>query len=246
MTEFVEVISVQHYTDELFSFETTRPTGFAFTAGQFTMIGIGDDDVMRAYSIASGPDENLLRFYSIKVQDGPLTSRLQHITPGDTIEIGDRPVGTLLIDNLLPANNLWLIATGTGLAPFLSIVQDPQTYQKFNRVFLTHTVRTAQELAFGEWLQQQPIEYYPTVTRGVFRNQGRITDLMYSGKLFSDLNTNYFSDGNDRVMICGNPAFNDELRSHFETLNWQHGTMKKPGHFVQERAFVSQNIDNQA
>lgn len=241
MTEFVEVTSVRHYTDELFSFETTRPAGFDFTAGQFTMIGMGDDDVMRAYSIASGPDEDLLRFYSIKVQDGPLTSRLQHIKPGDTIEVGDRPVGTLLIDNLTPARNLWLIATGTGLAPFLSIIQDSRTYEKFERVILTHTVRTTQELAFKEFLENQPIDYYPTVTRGVFRTQGRITDLMYSGKLFNDLNTNYFSDGNDRVMICGNSAFNDELRSHFQTLNWKHGTMKKPGDFVQERAFVTQN-----
>lgn len=244
MTEFVKVLSVQHFTDDLFVFETERPTGFQFVAGQFTMIGMGDDDTMRAYSVASGPTEKLLRFYSIKVQDGPLTSRLQHIKPGDTIELGDRPVGTLLIDNLTPAKNLWLISTGTGLAPFLSIVRDPRTYEKFERVILTHTVRDPEELAFKEFLENQPIVYYPTVTRGFFKNQGRITDLISSGKLFDDLNIPRFDLSYDRIMFCGNPAFNDDLREYLESNNWKHGTMKTPGHFVQERAFVTQNRKN--
>lgn len=235
------VVSVRHYSDDLFSFQTTRSQDIRpFKAGQFTMIGMGDNDILRAYSIASAPSEPHLEFFSIKVQDGPLTSRLQHIREGDQIEVGDRPTGTLILDNLLPGKRLWCIATGTGLAPFLSIVRDPATFERFEEVILTHTVRTVQELAFAEMLATCPIRYYPTVTREPFHTQGRITERLASGAVFEDLSLPPWSVVDDRIMICGSPAFNNELRNDLQSREFKHGTNRAPGHFVQERAFVMQ------
>lgn len=237
------VLSVQHYSDDLFSFQTTRSDEIRpFKAGQFTMIGMGDSDTLRAYSIASTPADPHLEFLSIKVADGPLTSRLQHIQAGDQIEVGDRPTGTLILDNLIPGRRLWCIATGTGLAPFLSIVRDPSTRERFDEIILTHTVRTVRELAFADQLNALPIRYYPTVTRESFHTEGRITDRLASGAVFGDLQLPPWSVEDDRIMICGSPAFNNELRADLEGRGFVHGTNRAPGHFVQERAFVMQRI----
>ena len=235
------VLDVEHYSDALFSFKTTRsPDIRSFKAGQFTMIGMADDDVLRAYSIASAPHEAYLEFLSIKVPGGPLTERLKDIQVGDQIEVGDRPTGTLVLDNLKPGKRLWCVATGTGLAPFLSIIRDQQTFERFERVIVTHTVRTTQELAYGDLLTSLPITYYPTVTREPFETPGRITERIDSGALWSDLSLTPWSVDEDRVMICGSPEFNKDLRSRLERLGFAHGTNRAPGGFVQERAFVMQ------
>ena len=239
------VLTVTHYSDSLFSFTTTRsPEIRPFKAGQFTMIGMADDDVLRAYSIASAPSEDSLEFLSIKVPGGPLTERLQHIQPGDQIEVGDRPTGTLVIDNLTPAKRLWCVATGTGLAPFLSIVRDAATFEKFDEVIVTHTVRTVAELAYRDLLSGLPITYYPTVTREAFETPGRITERMQSGALWSDLDVSPWSRDTDRIMICGSPAFNQELRDQLSDAGFTHGTNRAAGEFVQERAFVMQRVDD--
>ena len=235
------VLDVEHYSDALFSFKTTRsPDIRSFKAGQFTMIGMADDDVLRAYSIASAPHEAYLEFLSIKVPGGPLTERLKDIQVGDQIEVGDRPTGTLVLDNLKPGKRLWCVATGTGLAPFLSIIRDQQTFERFEEVIVTHTVRTTQELAYGDLLRSLSITYYPTVTRESFEPPGRITDRIDSGALWSDLSLTPWSFDEDRVMICGSPEFNKDLRSRLEGLGFTHGTNRAPGEFVQERAFVMQ------
>ncbi len=235
------VLHVEHYSDTLFSFKTTRgPDIRSFKAGQFTMIGMADDDVLRAYSIASAPNEAHLEFLSIKVPGGPLTERLKDIQAGDQIEIGDRPTGTLVLDNLEPGKRLWCVATGTGLAPFLSIIRDQQTFERFDQVIVTHTVRTTQELAYGDLLSSLPITYYPTVTREPFQTPGRITERIDSGALWSDLDLTPWSIVEDRVMICGSPEFNKDIRSRLEGLGFTHGTNRTPGEFVQERAFVMQ------
>ena len=235
------VLYVEHYSDALFSFKTTRCPDFrSFKAGQFTMIGMANDDVLRAYSIASAPNEAHLEFLSIKVPGGPLTERLKNIQKGDRIEVGDRPTGTLVLDNLKPGKRLWCVATGTGLAPFLSIIRDQQTFEHFEQVIVTHTVRTTRELAYGDLLSSLPITYYPTVTREPFQTPGRITERIDSGALWSDLNLTPWSVDEDRVMICGSPEFNKDLRSRLEGLGFTHGTNRVPGEFVQERAFVMQ------
>ncbi len=235
------VLDVEHYSDALFAFKTTRsPDIRSFKAGQFTMIGMADDDVLRAYSIASAPHEAHLEFLSIKVPGGPLTERLKDIQVGHQIEVGDRPTGTLVLDNLKPGKRLWCVATGTGLAPFLSIIRDQQTFERFEQVIVTHTVRTTQELAYGDLLTSLPITYYPTVTREPFETPGRVTERIDSGALWSDLNLSPWSIDEDRVMICGSPEFNKDLRSRLEGLGFTHGTNRAPGDFVQERAFVMQ------
>ena len=235
------VLDVEHYSDALFSFKTTRGSDIrSFKAGQFTMIGMADDDVLRAYSIASAPHEAHLEFLSIKVPGGPLTERLKDIQVGDQIEVGDRPTGTLVLDNLKPGKRLWCVATGTGLAPFLSIIRDQQTFERLEQVIVTHTVRTTQELAYGDVLTSLPITYYPTVTREPFETPGRITERIDSGALWLDLSLTPWSVGEDRVMICGSPEFNKDLRSRLEGLGFTHGTNRAPGEFVQERAFVMQ------
>ncbi|MBK1683907.1 MULTISPECIES: ferredoxin--NADP reductase [Rhodoferax] len=250
------VLSVHHWTDRLFSFTTTRDQALRFSNGHFTMIGLrleGGKPLLRAYSIVSPNYEDHLEFLSIKVQDGPLTSKLQHIKVGDQIVVGKKPTGTLLIDYLLPGKNLYLFGTGTGLAPFLSIVRDPETYEKFEKVILVHGVREVAELAYHDYLTQElpdheflgemvtaQMLYYPTVTREPYKNQGRITDLIESGKLQKDLGLPKFDPEYDRAMMCGSPALLKDLKHILETRGFLEGNTTKPGDFVVERAFVEQ------
>lgn len=257
MSAFLEgkVLSVHHWTDRLFSFTTTRDQALRFKNGHFTMIGLMVDGkpLLRAYSIASPNYVDHLEFLSIKVQDGPLTSRLQHIQPGDSIIIGRKPTGTIVLDYLLPGKRLYMLATGTGLAPYLSVARDPETYEKYEEVILVHGVRQVNELAYydlftkdlqqdeylGEMVQKQ-FKYYPTVTREPFRNEGRITDLIKSGKLFEDLGVPRLNPAEDRVMICGSPEMLSDLRQACLDHNMVEGNTSKPGDFVVERAFVEQ------
>ena len=255
MSAFLEerVLSVHHWTDRLFSFTTTRDTSLRFSNGHFTMIGlkVNDKPLLRAYSIVSANYEEHLEFLSIKVPDGPLTSRLQHIQVGDTVIVGKKPTGTLLIDYLLPAKRLYMFATGTGLAPFLSVVRDPETYERFEHVVLVHGVRQVNELAYHDYITQelpqheflgelvsQQLKYYPTVTREPFRNQGRITNLIKTGKLFTDLGLPALDPINDRVMLCGSPEMLASLKHILEHLDFEEGNTTRPGDFVVERAFV--------
>ena len=250
------VLSVHHWTDRLFSFTTTRDQALRFSNGHFTMIGLrleGGKPLLRAYSIVSPNYEDHLEFLSIKVQDGPLTSKLQHIQVGDQIVVGKKPTGTLLIDYLLPGKNLYLFGTGTGLAPFLSIVRDPETYEKFEKVILVHGVREVAELAYHEYLTSElpdheflgdmvteQMLYYPTVTREPFKNQGRITTLLENGKLQKDLGLPKFDPEYDRAMLCGSPALLKDMKHLLESRGFLEGNTTKPGDFVVERAFVEQ------
>jgi len=249
------VLTVHHWTDRLFSFTTTRDPSLRFSNGHFTMIGlrVNNKPLLRAYSIVSPNYEEQLEFLSIKVEDGPLTSRLQHIKVGDSIIVGRKPTGTLLIDYLLPAKRLYLLSTGTGLAPFMSVIRDPETYEKFEEVVLVHGVREVNELAYhdllteelpkheflGEMISKQ-LRYYPTVTREAFRNTGRITDLMQSGKIFSDLGVPELDPQVDRIMICGSPGMLKDLKVMLEERGFNEGNTSTPGDFVIERAFVEQ------
>jgi len=250
-----QVLSVHHWTDRLFSFTTTRDRSLRFSNGHFTMIGLeeGGRKLMRAYSIVSPNHEEHLEFLSIKVPDGPLTSRLQHIKPGDRIIVGRKPTGTLLIDYLLPGRRLYLLSTGTGLAPFMSVVRDPETYERFEQVILVHGVREVDELAYHDYLVghlpsheilgdlvTSKLRYYPTVTREEFVNMGRITELMQSGKLFRDLGVPELDPIDDRVMICGSPAMLRDLRHMLESRGFDEGNTSRPGRFVVERAFAEQ------
>ena len=255
MSAFLEerVVSVHHWTDRLFSFTTTRDTALRFSNGHFTMIGLKVDGkpLLRAYSVVSANYEEHLEFLSIKVPDGPLTSRLQHIQVGDTIIVGKKPTGTLLIDYLLPAKRLYLMSTGTGLAPFMSVIRDPETYEKFEEVILIHGVREVAELAYHDFLTKElpqheilgemvsaQLKYYPTVTREPFRNQGRINELIDSGKLFADLGVPPLSPLEDRVMLCGSPEMLATLKELLEKRDFEEGNTTRPGDFVIERAFV--------
>ena len=255
MSAFLEerVLSVHHWTDRLFSFTTTRDTALRFSNGHFTMIGlrVNDKPLLRAYSIVSANYEDHLEFLSIKVPHGPLPSRLQHIQVGDTIIVGKKPTGTLLIDYLLPAKRLYMLSTGTGLAPFLSVIRDPETYERFDEVILVHGVRQVAELAYHDYLTQElpqhellgemvtkQLKYYPTVTREPFRNQGRINDLIESGKLFTDLGVPPLDPLTDRVMLCGSPEMLASLKHILEHRGFEEGNTTKPGDFVVERAFV--------
>ena len=247
------VLSVHHWTDRLFSFTTTRDPALRFSNGHFTMIGlrVNDKPLLRAYSIASANYEEHLEFLSIKVEEGPLTSRLQHIKVGDALIVGKKPTGTLLIDYLLPGKRLYMLSTGTGLAPFLSVVRDPETYERFEQVILVHGVRQVDELAYhdlmtdhlpqheflGEMVRQKLL-YYPTVTREPYRNMGRVTDLITSGKLFSDLSLPPLKREDDRVMICGSPGMLTDLKAMLEERDFVEGNTTTPGDFVIERAFV--------
>ena len=246
------VLSVHHWTDRLFTFTTTRDASLRFSNGHFTMIGlrVNDKPLLRAYSIVSPNYEEHLEFLSIKVPEGPLTSRLQHIQVGDTVIVGKKPTGTLLIDYLLPGKRLYLLSTGTGLAPFMSIIRDPATYEAFEQVILVHGVRQADELAYhdlvdhlpqheflGEMIAKQLL-YYPTVTRESYRNMGRVTDLMANGKMFTDLNLPHLDPAHDRVMLCGSPAMLKDLKHMLETWGFDEGNTSKPGGFVIERAFA--------
>jgi ferredoxin--NADP+ reductase len=255
MSAFIEerVLSVHHWTDRLFSFTTTRDAALRFSNGHFTMIGlrVNDKPLLRAYSIVSPNYEEHLEFLSIKVEDGPLTSRLQHIQVGDSIIVGRKPTGTLLIDYLLPGKRLYLMATGTGLAPFMSIIRDPETYEKFEQVVLVHGVRLVSELAYHELIAEQlpqheflgemiagQLHYYPTVTREAFRNVGRIPELIESGKLGADLGLPALDPATDRVMICGSPAMLKDLKQLLERRGFAEGSTTRPGDFVIERAFA--------
>ena len=255
MSAFLEerVLSVHHWTDRLFTFTTTRDPSLRFSNGHFTMIGLrlNGKPLLRAYSIASPNYEEHLEFLSIKVEEGPLTSHLQHIQVGDTIIVGKKPTGTLLIDYLTPAKRLYLLSTGTGLAPFLSIIRDPETYEKFETVVVVHGVRQLDELAYhdlivdhlpqheflGDMIGQQ-LRYYPTVTRETYRNMGRVTSLIENGKLFNDLGLPTLNQAQDRVMLCGSPGMLNDLKHMLETQGFVEGNTSIPGDFVIERAFV--------
>ena len=247
------VLNVRHYTDSLFSFRSTRDPAFRFKSGQFTMIGLEVDGkpLTRAYSVASAHYEDTLEFFSIKVPDGPLTSRLQHLKEGDQILVGRKPVGTLVFDNLLPGKRLWLLSTGTGLAPFLSIIRDPEAYERFEQVILIHGVRQVAELAYEDFIANQlpqdeflgemvsrQLTYYPTVTREPYRNRGRQTDLIRSGQIYSDLGIAPLDRETDRVMICGSPEMLAESKELIEGLGFTEGSAAAPAEFVVERAFV--------
>ena len=249
------VLSVHHWTDRLFSFTTTRSQSLRFSNGHFTMIGLRADGkpLLRAYSIVSPNYEETLEFLSIKVQDGPLTSRLQHIQPGDKVIVGHKPTGTLLIDYLLPGKRLYLFGTGTGLAPFMSIIRDPETYEKFEQVVLVHGCRLVSELAYRDYVTQElpqheflgemvsrQLRYYPTVTREPFETQGRIPDLIESEQLARDLGLPSLNPQADRVMLCGSPEMLKSLKTVLEARGFKEGNTTTPGDFVVERAFVEQ------
>ena len=249
------VLSVHHWTDKLFTFTTTRDPALRFSNGHFTMIGlrINGKPLLRAYSIVSANYEEHLEFLSIKVPDGPLTSQLQHMKVGDTIIVGKKPTGTLLIDYLNPGKRLYMLSTGTGMAPFMSIIRDPETYERFEQVILVHGVRNKDELAYhdlvtehlpaheflGEMVSSK-LRYYPTVTREAYKNMGRVTTLMESGKLFTDLGVPPLDPAVDRVMICGSPGMLRDIKHMLEGKGFKEGNTSKPGDFVIERAFAEQ------
>lgn len=245
---------VRHWTDRLFSFRCTRDTAFRFRAGEFAMIGlmVNGKPLVRAYSVASPTWDEELEFLSIKVQEGPLTSRLQHIAVGDTVLIGRKPTGTLVTDNLLPGRTLWLLATGTGLAPFLSLAREPDVYDRYERVVVAHTVREVAELAHRELFERDlpadevlgemvagKLLYYPSVTREPFRHHGRITDLIESGRIFADLGLPALSPEDDRVMLCGSEAMNRDMKAMLEARGFVEGSNNNPGSYVVEKAFVT-------
>ena len=247
------VLSVHHWTDNLFSFTTTRDSSFRFRNGEFTMIGlkVNEKPLLRAYSVASANYEENLEFFSIKVADGPLTSRLQHLKEGDQIIVSRKATGTLVIDNLTAGRNLYLIGTGTGLAPFLSVIKDPETYERFEKVVLLHGCRHVRELVYGELITEKlpqdemigemvskQLIYYPTVTRDPFRNRGRITDLITSGKLFEDIALPPLDAAKDRVMMCGSPALLVDTKKLLEDRGFVEGNHGEPADFVVEKAFA--------
>ncbi len=258
------VTHVQHYTDRLFAFRTTRPPSLRFRSGEFVMIGLmGDPDpktgkqkpLLRAYSIASPSWDDELEFYSIKVPDGPLTSKLQHIKPGDQIILRPKPVGTLVHDALLPGKRLWFFATGTGIAPFASLLREPQTYEDYDEVIITHTCREVGELTYGRELIEsirsdemlaelmgegfhEKLRYYPTTTREESPKMGRITDLMRSGEVYEDLGVPALTPETDRAMVCGNLAFNLEIKDMLEEYGLVEGANSNPQHYVVEKAFL--------
>ncbi|MET1754449.1 ferredoxin--NADP reductase [Novosphingobium sp. RD2P27] len=249
-----EVIWVHHWTPSLFSFRVTRPQSFRFASGEFIMIGLPNADgrpLMRAYSIASPSWEDHLEFFSVKVPDGALTSRLQHLEVGDRILLGRKPTGTLVVDALQPGERLIMVGTGTGLAPFLSVLRDPATHERFDHIVVSHTVRQQEELAYREFLEDEirndeifgellrdRFVYYPTVTRGDFHRKGRITDRIREGLFRQDLGLTIEARQTSRFMICGSIAFNKEMVEILTGWGLEEGTQSNPGHFVVERAFV--------
>tara|TARA_R110002124_G_scaffold11573_14_gene54945 strand:- start:3295 stop:4122 length:828 start_codon:yes stop_codon:yes gene_type:complete len=252
------VTYVKHWTDKLFSFRVSRPASLRFRSGEFVMIGLMGDNgrpLLRAYSIASPSWDEELEFYSIKVQDGPLTSRLQHLKVGDELILRPKPVGTLVHDAILPGKRLWFFATGTGFAPFASLLRDPQTFEDYDEVIITHTCREVGELAYGadliasiredEMLQEligaenlAKLRYYPTTTREESPTMGRITDLLRSGQVFADLGIEPIEPGADRAMVCGNLAFNVEIKEILEGFGLREGANSDPKEYVVEKAFV--------
>lgn len=244
---------VQHWTDELFSFRCTRDPAFRFQSGQFVMVGLEVDGkpLVRAYSIASPSWHDELEFYSIKVESGPLTSRLQHLKVGDQVLIGKKPTGTLVLDGLKPGKRLYMLGTGTGLAPWLSLARDPEVYDRFETVVVTHTVRHVADLNYREMFETDlpqdeilgeivapKLKYYPTVTRDAFKTQGRITDLIASGQMTRDLGLPPIDPANDRFMLCGGPSVLADLKVQLESYGYVEGSLASPGDYVLERAFV--------
>jgi ferredoxin/flavodoxin---NADP+ reductase len=252
------VTSVQHWTDRLFSFRVTRPQSLRFRSGEFVMIGLMGENgkpLLRAYSIASPNWDEELEFYSIKVPDGPLTSKLQHIKVGDEIILRPKPVGTLVHDALLPGKRVWFLATGTGLAPFASLMRDPETYEKYDQVIMMHTCRTADELEYGRKLVEDlqndeligemvegKLRYYPTTTREETAHMGRITDNLTSGKVFEDLGLPRMNAQEDRAMVCGSLAFNVDVKAVLESFGLREGANSEPLEYVVEKAFVGDGI----
>ncbi|MCK0167146.1 ferredoxin--NADP reductase [Jannaschia sp. S6380] len=254
------VTSVTHWTDRLFSFRVTRPASLRFRSGEFVMIGLmGDPDpktgrqkpILRAYSIASPAWDDELEFYSIKVQDGPLTSRLQHIQPGDQIILRPKPVGTLVHDALLPGKRLWFFSTGTGFAPFASLLREPETWESYDEVIVTHTCREVAELEYGRRLIADlrrdeligeligdKLKYYPTTTRETSPVMGRITDRLRDGSAFADLGVDGIAPETDRAMVCGSLDFNVEMKEVLEGFGLEEGANSDPKHYVVEKAFV--------
>jgi ferredoxin--NADP+ reductase len=252
------VTAVTHWTERLFSFRVTRPQSLRFRSGEFVMIGLLDDNgrpLLRAYSIASPSWDDELEFYSIKVPDGPLTSRLQHIRPGDQIILRPKPVGTLVLDALLPGKRLWFLATGTGIAPFASLMRDPETYEKYEQVIMMHTCRETAELEYGRRLVDElandpligemvdgKLFYYPTTTREPSELMGRITDNLSSGKVFQDLGLPPMDPATDRAMVCGSLAFNLDVKAVLESFGLSEGANSEPREYVVEKAFVGDGI----
>jgi ferredoxin--NADP+ reductase len=252
------VLDVKHWTDRLFSFRVSRPQSLRFRSGEFVMIGLLKDDgkpLLRAYSIASPAWDDELEFYSIKVQDGPLTSRLQHIKSGDQIILRPKPVGTLVHDALLPGKRLWFFATGTGIAPFASLIREPQTYEDYDQIILTHTCRDVAELEYGRKLVDQvkndelmselvgaqnleKLVYYPTTTREDSPKMGRITTLIKDGTLFRDLDITDFGAEQDRAMVCGSIGLNTDIKEILEGFGLREGANSEPAEYVVEKAFV--------
>lgn len=258
------VTQVKHWTDRLFSFRVTRPASLRFRSGEFVMIGLmGDPDpktgkqkpLLRAYSIASPSWDDELEFYSIKVQDGPLTSKLQHIQPGDEIILRPKPVGTLVHDALLSGKRLWFFATGTGFAPFASLLRDPQTFEDYDQIIITHTCRDVAELDYGRELidnirsdemmgellgeeNLKKLTYYPTTTREQSPVMGRVTDKLRSGEIFTDLGISPISGETDRAMVCGSLGLNTDLKEILEGFGLREGANSEPAEYVVEKAFV--------
>lgn len=251
MTE--TVTDVHHWNNSLFSFKTTRDAGFRFKNGHFVMVGLEHEGkpLLRAYSIASANYEDELEFLSIKVPNGPLTSKLQHLKVGDEVLIGKKPLGTLVTDEMLPGKNLYLLGTGTGLAPFMSIIKDFEVYEQFDKIILTHGVREVSELAYSDYIEnelpqheyfgemvREKLLYYPTVTREPYKNNGRLTDLMTSGKLFLDLGLPQPNVEDDRFMLCGSPSMLKDMCAILDERGFNEVRSGNQGHYVIERAFV--------
>ncbi len=253
MKDAQRVLDVKHWTGSLFSFSLARPASLRFRSGEFVMIGLPDETgkpIMRAYSIASPFWDESLAFYSIKVADGPLTSRLQKIQPGDSVILRPKPVGTLVLDALKPGGRLWMLCTGTGIAPFASLMRDPETYEKFENIFLVQTCRGVSELAYGDHLAaalaEDPLigeeahrfRHLSTTTRDASSYMGRITDLIESGRLYEMLEASPLDPAKDRVMICGSLGFNKDLKAILKARGFEEGSNASPGDFVLEKAFV--------
>ncbi len=251
---FAETVTeVKHYTDRLFSFRITRPASLRFRSGEFVMIGLPsfEKPVYRAYSVASPSWDEELEFFSIKVPGGPLTEHLQKIQPGDTILMRKKPTGTLVLDALIPGKRLFMISTGTGIAPFASLIRDPECYEKFDKLILTHTCRLVAELQYGfdtvENTRNDPLVgeivgdkliHFPTTTREKSDKMGRITNLIKDGSFFTSLGISEFDPETDRIMICGSTDMTQELKKLFEEMGFEEGANSRPATFVIERAFV--------
>ncbi|MEO1137157.1 MAG: ferredoxin--NADP reductase [Pseudomonadota bacterium] len=247
------VSNVTHWTEELFFFRLSRPRSFRFRSGEFVMLGLVVDGkpLLRAYSIASAAWDDGLDFYSIKAPDGPLTSRLQAIEAGDSVILGKKPTGTLVLDALTPGRRLFMLSTGTGFAPFASLAREPETYEKFDSVILTHTCRNIRDLAYSQRLfetigedpligevARQKLTYYASTTRETYAHEGRITDLIASGRFFSDLDIEGFDPDHDRIMICGSTAMIADTRAIAEAAGFSEGSNAAPGQYVVEKAFA--------